>query len=118
MKVLFAFTLLVAGVVGAVSAEAQDKILEKYDNVQAVQAGEDNYLYIDVRGNFRPSHNCPHLAFARSRYPLTDARTEAQARIAVASLLSGFPVNVWTLGCTQGPERKYPIMTDLQVFRP
>ena len=48
-----------------------------YDYVTKVNVGTDNYLYINVLGNFSINHGCVGPWFVRSQYPLTDERTKA-----------------------------------------
>lgn len=108
---------MVASVLVAVSLNATAQQHDQsYDRVVKVQAGQDNYLYINVQGNFTDNHGCQNKAFARSRQRLSDERTEAISRIAIASLLSGNPVHVFTRGCVGPGTQGYPILDNLQVY--
>ena len=87
-----------------------------YDYVYKVSIGGsgDNYLYINVPGNFSTSHGCSKPFYARSLYPLSDERTKAWLQQATASLLSRTPVYVETNGCT---DYGYPIIDQLVLGR-
>ena len=109
--------VLVGAVAG--SAFAAAPFGQYYEYVYKVQAGNDNYLYINVikeenhESNFSPSHGCPLPFFARSAYLLSDIRTRAWMQLATASLLSHTRVYVHTNGtCTPGG---YLIMDLLQL---
>lgn len=83
-----------------------------YDYVYKVQVGNDNYLYINVLGNFTNNHGCSQPFFARSTYLLSDNRTKAWMQLATASLLSHTRVYIQTNGCTP---YGHPIMNLLQL---
>lgn len=130
MKFALPLTLLIAaaGVLAASPAPAQQHA-ESYEYVTKVQVNPDNHLYINVTGNFGPGHGCPNHAWARSRFPLSDPKTESQLRIATASLLSGTGVHVKTMGCsgTALPAGRqpgsvniesFPVMVLIQIQRP
>jgi M6 family metalloprotease-like protein len=88
-------------------------VLENYAYVTKVQVGEDNYLYINVKGNFSQVHGCSGPWFARSKFPITDERTKEQMGIAISSLSRKRMVHVWTNCCANG----YPIMTGIQSYQ-
>ena len=99
---------------GGATADAQPQVkANPYEYVVKVQAGDDNYLYVSVKGNFDTNvHQCPNSAFARSKFPLTDERTKAMTSIALASFLARKRVHTWTQGCYAGG---YAILMNLQV---
>ena len=61
---------------------------------------DDQYLWINVTGNFTTNHGCAQRWYARSKHQLADERTQVQLRMASASFLSRSAVYVWTEGCT------------------
>jgi hypothetical protein len=75
---------------------------------------DDNYLYIDVVGEFS-NYGCTSPYFARSKYPISDERTRAWLQIATTSFVSEKKVHVWTSGCVGGATAGYPILTELQM---
>lgn len=78
----------------------------EYDYVNKVSVGTDNYLLINVwkdgSENFTVDHRgaCSNPWFGKSAFPLTDPRTQAWERIALASLMGRIKVVVTTDGCT------------------
>ncbi len=83
---------------------------ETYDYVTSVLVQDDNYLVISVwttgtgRG-YRPSQGsaCANSAYGRSKYPMTDERTKAWMRIALASMVTRTRIHILTDGCSQLP---------------
>src|SRR2546427_12580436 len=59
-----------------------------YQYVVKVNVGEDNYLYINVKGNFSNAHGCSQPWFARSQNALGDARTQPELAVATSWFLS------------------------------
>jgi hypothetical protein len=101
-----AFSLVLSGVA---SAESFDK---HYAYVSKVNVAEDNFLYINVSGNFSFDHGCIHPFFARSEHSLVDEQTKAWLAIALESFRSHKQVWVVTNGCTSNG---YLILTKLQI---
>ena len=105
------------------SAQQNKTVYAEYDYVTKVNVGEDNHLYISVKGNFKPSHPCNNRAFVKSKFPLSDDRTKAWLQIATASFLSRSKVHIWTRECAgnlviAGPVGSgYPIMVKMQMFQ-
>jgi hypothetical protein len=89
----------------------------RYAYVTKVNVGEDSYVRISVAADFQASQagNCTLPAVARSRYPLTDERTKALLRVALASLIMFTTVEVTTDGCARGGEL---VWTGIQIERP
>jgi hypothetical protein len=85
---------------------------EYYDYVRAVHTGDNSIVSITVPGNFSSDHGCSQPWWARSKFPVSDARTKAQMTIAMSSLLTRKKVYVVTDGCT--PDG-YPIFTQLLI---
>lgn len=84
---------------------------EAYDYVSKVHVGENNYLSINVKGNFKTTHGCSQRWYARSLRPLDDERTKAMMRVALSSFLGRKKVYVNTDGC----RTNYPIMVSIQI---
>ena len=83
-----------------------------YDYVNKVNVGSDNYLYIAVPGNLSNTQ-CSRPYYARSLYPLSDARTKAMMQVALTSFVSKKSIYIWTnSSCTS---YGYPIMSKLQL---
>ena|SRR6266513_4194 len=87
---------------------------QDYDYVVKVNAGNDGYLYISVKGNFSDQHHCSNPAFGRSSNPLTNEATKAEMNIAMASFVTRKKVHVWTDGCIP---YGYPIITKIEVIQ-
>jgi len=86
-----------------------------YPYISKVNVGEDNYLYLNVTGNFSTAHGCSQPWYVRSKYALSDDRTKYFLQMALASFLSHKEVYVWTVGCTS---YGYPILVQLQNQQP
>ncbi len=100
-KVVGLYVAIVLVLLGAFADRAHAVVRgESYAYVSKVQIGTDNYLYIDVLGNFKSTHGCSQPWYARSLYPLSDTRTKAWLQLATASLLSNTPVYIQSNGCT------------------
>jgi hypothetical protein len=103
--------LAVCVVVGAMSP-AFAAHGEYYDYVWKVHTGDNSIVSIAVPGNFSSDHGCSQPWWARSKFPVSDARTKAQMTIAMASLLTRKKIYIATDGCT--PDG-YPIFTQLAI---
>ena len=68
---------------GANAQQTMQTISEEYDYVKKVDVGEDNYLYIAVKGNFKKTHPCANRAFVKSQFSLSDDRTKAWLQMAM-----------------------------------
>ena len=93
-------------------ASAQADGARYYDYIYKIQVGEDEFLYVNVLGNFSADHGCSTPFYARSQHPLTDERTKAMLHMSTASYLSRTRVYVVTRGCTPAGN---PIMVGLQL---
>lgn len=105
MRKALALALVVVATLATGRQPDQEPPGETYIYVWKVLVGQDNYLYINPWRNFNASQiqktgGCNNPWWARSKYPLTDERTKAQMRIALASLITRLPVFVSTQGCT------------------
>jgi hypothetical protein len=91
----------------------------EYDYVTAVTAGDDEYVWISVKGHFSSGHGCQHSEWARSKNKVTDERTKSQMTVALTSLVTRRMVYVETEGCTVGPPETdgYPILTAIQIHQ-
>jgi hypothetical protein len=93
---------------------------EDYDYVCKVNVGPDNYLMVTVckngTVNFSDTQrgNCSNGWYARSAFPLSDERTQAWERIALASLMGHTSVHATTDGCTADLRLK---LVQLQIQR-
>ena len=109
------YIVVVLVLVGAFAGRAHAVMYgQYYDYVYKISVRTDNYLWINVIGNFSTSHGCSQPWYVRSLYDLTDARTKAWQQVAMASLLSHTKVYIETDGCTVAG---YPIMIALQIER-
>jgi hypothetical protein len=108
MKRLAVFLIALPVTGGAVAAAnngetAAAPVGGYYEYVYKVNVGSSsNYLSINVLGNLTPIQqgNCTGKWYAQSEFPLSDPRTQAMERIAIASLMGRFRVYVTTDGCT------------------
>ena len=106
---------------GANAQQTMPTVLEEYDYVKKVNVGEDNHLYIAVRGNFTLEHKCSNRAYVKSQFSLSDDRTKAWLQMAMASFLSRSKVHIWTRDCTGNlviaglGKSGYPVMVKMQV---
>lgn len=116
-KLMLILLVLVISAINPSVGSAQQTVFGEYDYITKVNVGEDNYLYLTVRGNFAGDHNCANLAFVRSQYLLSDDRTKAWLQIATASFLSRAKVHIWTRGCIGPGNSSYPIMVKMQMFQ-
>ena len=82
------------------NAASAVQVEDNYEYVSKVVAGEDSYLLINVKGNFRNAQSCSNGWYAKSKYPLADDRTKAVLSIATASFLGRKGVHTTTQGCT------------------
>ena len=85
---------------------------EYYEYVWKVHTGDNSTVSIAVPGNFSNAHGCSQPWWARSKFPVSDARTKAQMTIAMASLLTRKKIYIATDGCTSDG---YPIFTQLAI---
>jgi hypothetical protein len=100
---------------GAGTGVAEAGYHQDYAFVWRVNVGESKHLWINVYGNFSPLHGCPERWYARSKYDLDDARTQAMRQLAQTSFLAHSQIHVWTNGCTPNGD---PIMIQLQLQPP
>jgi hypothetical protein len=107
--------LAAAVLVATVGVGAADAYGQRYPYIEKVNIGNDQYLWINVTGNFATNHGCAQRWYARSKYQLSDERTQVLLRMASASFLSRSAVYVWTEGCTS---TGYPVMIQLQLEPP
>ena len=111
--------MIVGLAVGIISTQAiaQQAVSETYDYVTKVHVKADNYLYVAVSGNYKSSHGCDNLAYARSDQPITNDVTKAYLQIAMASFLSRAKVNIGTENCSapNNSSVNYPRMMHLQI---
>jgi len=100
---------LVVAFAGPAASQSSDA---PYDHVAKVQASSDNFLLVNVAGNFSAAHGCSQPWWARSAQTLDHSQTKAMLQISLSSLLSRKPVHVWTNGCTS---YGHPILTQIQI---
>jgi hypothetical protein len=111
-----AIAIAVALVVLVATAGVLSSAEADYTQVTKIQVGDDNYLWVNVAGNFNTTiHGCTNGAWARSSYQLNDERTKALESLAIASFLGRRPVYVWTSGCTGPGTNGYAIITKLSL---
>ena len=123
-RILLMFVIAIWSVMANIAmAQQNETVSEEYDHVTKVNVGEDNFLYIAVRGNFKTRHPCTNRSFVRSLYPISDDRTKAWLQIATASFLSRSKIHIWTRDCAGKLKiagdvgSGYPIMIKLQLFQ-
>jgi hypothetical protein len=85
---------------------------QDYEYVSKVHVHQDNYGYINVKGNLSPIHGCKQLSYARTEHDLSDKKAEMELRIAATSFVTKSPVHIRTEGCS--PDG-YPLLTEIQV---
>jgi hypothetical protein len=73
-----------------------------YSYIYKVNVGIDNYLLINTPGNLDTNvhGSCAQPYYAKSQWPLSDARTKAMLSMATASFLGRRRVYLITNGCS------------------
>ncbi len=102
-------SVVAAGFAGPAASQSGNA---NYDHVAKVQASSDNFLLVNVAGNFSSAHGCSQPWWARSAQTLGHSQTKAMLQISLSSLLARTPVHVWTNGCTS---YGHPILTQIQI---
>jgi hypothetical protein len=105
-------TLLFGGIASAQTSGTYEYV------TKVMVKGDDDRVWINVKGQFSSAHACPDSAFGVTAYPLSDDRTKAWLQIALASFLARGKVYVESTGCsTSASDAGHPVITALQIYR-